>query len=181
MRQPDFSVFPALTTSRFVLRKLSLDDAAVIYQLRSDIEVARLTGKKPFTSLDEAFTYINRIENLINANECIFWGIAYQDTEALIGAICLWNFDLPEETVEVGYELLPQFQNKGIMAEVLSCVVAYGFDTMGAKAIMAFPSSENPGSVKLLEKKGFKQAPDHYKHTHADVAGMLTYILSAPT
>jgi ribosomal-protein-alanine N-acetyltransferase len=178
MKHPDFSEFPALTTSRLLLRKLSLDDAPVIYALRADFEVARLTGKKPFTALDEATTYINKIENLIHKNECIFWGISYKDSTALIGAICLWNFDLPEETVEIGYELLPQFQNKGIMAEVVACIVAYGFDTMGVKTIVAFPSSENPGSVKLLEKTGFEPAPDNYKHTHSDVAGMLTYIIS---
>jgi len=180
MKQPDFSAFPTLTTNRLLLRKLSLHDAPVIYQLRSDVEVARLTGKKPFTSLDEAITYVNKIENLIGANECIFWGISYQESPALIGAICLWNFDIPKETVEVGYELLTEFQNRGIMAEVLSAITAYAFGSMGVKTIVAFPSGENPGSVKLLEKNGFQQASDSYKHTHTAVAGMLTYIISSP-
>lgn len=163
-----------------ILRKLWLNDAPVIYQLRSDIEVAGLTGKKPFTSLDEATTYLKKIENLINNNECIFWGVSYKDSSALIGAICLWNFDIPAETVEIGYELLPEFQNKGIMAEVVACIVEYGFDTMGVKTIVAFPSGENPASVKLLEKAGFKLAPGNYNHTHADVEAMLTYIISIP-
>lgn len=176
MNQPYFSEFPTLTTHRLLLRKLSLDDAPAIYQLRSDIEVADLTGKKPFTSLDEATSYINKIEGLINHNECIFWAISYKDTTSLAGAICLWNFDIPNETVEIGYELLPQFQNKGIMAEAINRVIAYGFDMMGVKTIVAFPSGNNPGSVKLLEKAGFKLMPGDFQHTHTDVPGMLTYI-----
>ncbi|SMD18523.1 GNAT family N-acetyltransferase [Pedobacter nyackensis] len=178
MRHPNFSKFPTLTTSRLILRKLSLNDAAVIYQLRSDIEVTSLIGKKPFTSLDEATAHIKRIENLINNNECILWGISYQDSKALIGAICLWNFDIPAETVEIGYELLPEFQKKGIMAEAVARILEYGFDTMGAKTIVAFPSAKNPASVTLLEKAGFKLAPGNFKHIHTDVEAMLTYVIS---
>lgn len=88
MKDPDFSEFPILTTARLILRKLSLDDAQAIYQLRSDIEVVRLMGKKPFTTLDEAITYIKRIESLVSNNECIFWGISYEKSTELIGVIC---------------------------------------------------------------------------------------------
>lgn len=180
MKRPDFSEFPTLSTSRFTLRKLSLNDAEVIYQLRSIEEVAVLTGRKPCASLDEATAYLKKIENLINNNECIFWGVSYKESTALIGAICLWNFDLADETVEIGYELLPQFQGKGIMAEVVARIVEYGFDAMGVKTIVAFPSGKNPASIKLLEKTGFKLAPGNYKHTHTDVEAMLSYIISIP-
>ncbi|WP_316812546.1 GNAT family N-acetyltransferase [Pedobacter heparinus] len=175
MNQPDYSTFPTLTTQRLLLRRLSLADTPVIYELRSDPEVAVLTGKKPFTSLDEATAYINKIDNLINNNESIFWAIAYKDSPTMLGGICLWNFDISNETVEIGYELLPQFQSKGIMAEAIACILQYGFDTMGAKTIVAFPSADNPASVKLLEKTGFTLMPRDFKHTHADVPGMLTY------
>ncbi len=116
MKDPDFSEFPILTTAGLILRKVSLGDAQVIHQLRSDIEVVRLIGKKPFTTLDEAITYIKRIESLVSNNECIFWGISYGNSTELIGVICFWNFDILNETVEIGYELLPEFQGKGIDA-----------------------------------------------------------------
>lgn len=177
MKQPEFSEFPILTTDRFILRKLLLSDAPVIYKLRSDDEVARLTGKKPYTSLDEATSYIKKIDQMINHKECIFWGISYKNSTALIGTICFWNFDIPNETVEIGYELLPEFQNKGIMAEVLAFIVGYGYEVMGVKNIVAFPSIENPASVKLLEKVGFKLASASYKNPHTNIDGMLTYVM----
>jgi ribosomal-protein-alanine N-acetyltransferase len=177
MNQPDFSNFPTLETDRLLLRRLSLDDAQEIYLLRSDTEVAIHTGRVPIVSIDEAIAYINKIENLIHQSDCIFWAVAYKDAPALIGAICFWNFDIPNRTVEIGYELLEPFKGKGIMVEVITRVIKFAFNTMGVETIVAFPSSENPPSVKLLEKFGFELAPSHYKNTHVNVPGMLTYIL----
>jgi len=54
MKQLDFSTFPVLETDRLVLRRLSLEDAPVIYQLCSDVDVAALTGKAPFLHINEA-------------------------------------------------------------------------------------------------------------------------------
>lgn len=180
MRQPDFSKFPTLATSRFILRQLSLSDVMIIYELRSNSEVAALTGKKTFTNLDEATSYIKKIENLIRRHECIFWGISYKNSTELLGTICLWNFDLQAEAVEIGYELLPQAQGKGIMSEAVSTVLEYGFGVMDVKSIVAFPSAQNPASVKLLEKKGFKLADDTYKHNHTNIQALRTYVISAP-
>jgi ribosomal-protein-alanine N-acetyltransferase len=49
---------------------------------------------------------------------------------------------------------------------------------MGVDTITAFPSDENPSSVKLLEKLGFCPAQDHFENTHTNVPGMLTYTFS---
>jgi [ribosomal protein S5]-alanine N-acetyltransferase len=176
MKQLDFSTFPVLETDRLVLRRLSLEDAPVIYQLRSDVEVAALTGKTPFVHINEAVAYINKIDSLINNDESIYWVASYKGDNAMIGAVCLWNFDIQNETVELGYELLPEFQGKGIMVEIITRVLPYAFEVMGVKTIVAFPSSDNPPSVKLLEKLGFELAPGHFKNTHVDFPGLLTFI-----
>ncbi|MDQ0640963.1 ribosomal-protein-alanine N-acetyltransferase [Pedobacter sp. W3I1] len=178
MKQLDFSTFPILETDRLILRRLSLEDAPVIYQLRSDVEVAALTGKAPFLHIDEAIAYINKINNLINKDESIYWVASYKGDTAMIGAACLWDFDIQKETVEIGYELLPEFQGKGIMVEIVTCILRYAFEVMGVKTIVAFPSSDNPPSVKLLEKLGFQLAPGHFKNTHVNVPGLLTYIFA---
>jgi len=179
MKQLDFSTFPVLETDRLVLRRLSLEDAPVIYQLRSDVEVAALTGKAPFLHINEAVAYINKIDNLINNDESIYWVASYKGDAAMIGAACLWNFDIQNETVELGYELLPEFQGKGIMVEIITCILRYAFEVMGVKTIVACPSSDNPPSVKLLEKMGFEIAQNDYQNTHVGVPGMLTYILTS--
>jgi len=180
MRQPDFSIFPVVETERLKLRKLLLDDAAEIYQLRSDLKIAALTGRTPATSLNDAISFIHKIEKFVDENQSIYWAISFKDAPSLIGTICLWNFDLQNETVEIGYELLPQFQNKGIMAEAIVHILNYGFKTIKVKMITACPSDDNPRSVKLLEKVGFKLASDSYQNTHENVPGLLTFTLSNP-
>jgi len=173
----EFSTFPELETERLTLRKLSIADAPAIYELRSDPEVAKLTGKEPFRSNEDAIAYIYKIEKLIKDNGCLFWAISYKDQSSLIGALCFWNFDLDSHSIEIGYELLPEFQKRGVMAEALAAVINFGFENMVASIITAFPSIHNPASVSLLEKMGFKRASDDYQHTHENVEGMLTYIL----
>lgn len=179
MQKPNFQIFPELQTDRLNLRRLSLNDANEMHQLRSNIEVAALTGRKPAESLEESIAFINKIDNLVNENESIYWVITYKDKPTMLGAICLYNFDLPNETIEVGYELLPQFQHKGLMSKALKCILNYGFDTLEVKTITAFPSDDNPPSIKVLEKTGFKLVDQDYYNTHENVPGMLTYIIDS--
>lgn len=178
MKAPDFSKFPALETERLVLRKLALSDAPEIYRLRSDLEVAVLTGIVPALSIDDAIAHINKIEKLTFKNVSMYWAISYKGDPALIGTICLWNFDIPNETVEIGYELLPEFRGKGIAAEAIKNVTSFGFGKIGAKSITAFPSVDNAASVRLLEKLGFKPADNDYQNEHTNVAGLLTLVLN---
>jgi len=180
MKAFDFSTFPILKTDRFTLRRLLLTDAAEIYQLRSDVKVAALTGKAPYQSLDDAIAYINKIDHLVNNNESIYWVIAEQENGPMIGAVCLWDFNTETKTIEMGYELLPAFQGKGIMQEAIPRVLKYAFEVMGVQTIVAFPSSDNPPSVKLLERLNFDLVQEEYKNTHQGVPGMLTYTFSAP-
>lgn len=78
----------------------------------------------------------------------------------------------------MGYELLPAFQGKGIMIETVPHVLKYAFEVMEVQTIIACPSSDNPPSVKLLERLDFKLASQEYENTHEDVPGMLTYTFS---
>lgn len=180
MKPFDFSTFPILETDHFTLRRLKLTDAAAIYELRSDVEVAALTGKAPYESLADAIAYVNKIDHLVNNNESIYWVIADEETGPMIGAVCMWDFHIENKTIEMGYELLPEFRGKGIMMEAIPRAIQYAFEVMGVETIVAFPSSENPASVKLLEKLNFKLVTKDYQNTHEDVPGMLTYTFSAP-
>lgn len=107
----------------------------------------------------------------------MYWAISYKQDPALIGTICLWNFDIPQETVEIGYELLPEFREKGLAAEAITCVTSFGFNKIGTRSITAFPSEANVASVKLLEKLGFKSADNDYQNDHTNVVGLLTFVL----
>lgn len=69
----------------------------------------------------------------------------------------MWNLNEEENKAEVGYELLPDFQGKGIAQEALSAVITFGFEVMKLKTIEAYTHKENLKSTKLLEKFNFKR------------------------
>ncbi len=151
MLEINLNPFPELTTSRLLLRQLSLDDAEEIFQLRSDKEVSALIDRPIATSIDDAREFINKII----AARAMFWVIALKDNPKLIGTIMYWNMVKERETAEIGYELLPQYHGKGIMQEALVKVIEFGFNTLDLKTIVAELKAINEPSVKLLEKRGF--------------------------
>ena len=79
------------------------------------------------------------------------------DTDKLIGTICLFDFSDDNLKAEIGYELLPEFQGKGIMQEATSKVIDFGIQRIGLNLIKAYTHSENQSSTRLLEKFNFKK------------------------
>jgi ribosomal-protein-alanine N-acetyltransferase len=67
----------------------------------------------------------------------------------------LWNFSENKKRAEVGYDLNPIYQRKGIMNEALKQIIEFGFVDLNLDKIEAFTHAENENSLKLLEKNGF--------------------------
>jgi ribosomal-protein-alanine N-acetyltransferase len=176
----NFSPFPELTTKRFVLREINVADAPLIHELRSDPVANELIDRDGSKGIDDALLFIDLIKNNVARNESFYWIICFENTSDLIGTICYWNFNLPAETAEIGYELLAGFRNQGIMSEILPRVIQFGFEQMKLKSITAFPSEQNTNSVKLSEKFGFRLSSSGYDNTHRNVPGMLTFVLTNP-
>jgi len=156
----NFNPFPDLQTKRLSLRKLSLDDANEIFFLRSDQAVNRYVDRPRATSLEDAYNFINKTNHSIENNELIDWAISFKDNSRLIGSFCLWNIFKEESKAEIGYELLPDFQGKGIAQEAMFTVLDYGFNIMLLNKIEAYTHKENSSSIKLLEKFNFVRDMD---------------------
>lgn len=176
----NFKNFPQLRTDRLLLRNIEDTDAAFIYKLHSDAVVNAFVGRDNSATLKKAQEYILKTQNLVQQNECVYWIISLKESNDLVGSVCLWNFDPENEIVEIGYQLLTEFQGKGIMSEALIKVIAYAFDKMEAKIITAFPSADNGNSVAILKKLNFELENEKYSNTHENVKNMLTYTLRKP-
>ena len=157
MRDRNFAPFPVLKTERLTLRQLVSSDDNEIFVLRSDENVNKYLGRKPSKSIDDAKTFIETINENIQKNNSIYWAITLSDTDKLIGTICLFDFSDDNLKAEIGYELLPNFQGKGIMQEATSKVIDFGIQLIGLHFIEAYTHSENQASTKLLEKFNFKK------------------------
>lgn len=161
-----FSPFPELRAERIILRKLSPDDAGEILFLRSNENVNKYIDRPPAKNIEDAVAFINKVNIGIANDKWIYWAICFKDNPELIGTICLWNLNEEEKKAEVGYELNPGQQGKGIALEALTKVVDFGFNVLYAEKIEAYTHKENIPSTKLLEKLNFTR--DHAEESKID-------------
>ena len=99
--------------------------------------------------------HINKLNNGIDNNESIFWGITRLNNDAIIGTICLWNISKENDTAEVGFGPMPHYQGKGIMKEAFAKVIQYAFETLKLKKLVGWAHHENIHSISLLSKSNF--------------------------
>jgi ribosomal-protein-alanine N-acetyltransferase len=170
---PGFSPFPELSTERLRLRQLTLGDEKEIFLLRSDAEVNRYLDRPRAETIEDAQQFIQTIRSGVQEDKWVYWAICLRTDAALIGSIGLWNISREHSKAEIGYELLPAWQGKGIMSEVLPSVLDFGFSRMKLRTIDAVLDPANTRSLKLLHTHGFT------KLDSSEVAGTVTYSLEA--
>lgn len=151
-----FPPFTNLTTERLFLRELQPGDAEEIFRLRSDETVSALIDRPVALNIDDAHNFIQRISSISEKNEVVLWAITKIGDPKLIGTVLYWNIEPENNKVELGYELLPENQGKGIMSEALEKVIAFGFEEMKLNTIVACPNPKNGRSVNVLIRTGFK-------------------------
>ena len=178
MLQPNFSPFSTLRTKRLILRKLKYEDEKEIYELRRSEEVNQFLDRERAKSIEDARKFINKILKGIFDNEAILWAINLNDNDRLIGSVVYYNISIKDSCGEVGYELHPAMQGKGIMLEALESVIQFGFDQLGFETIEAWPTENNIRSIQLLEKFDFKKVNDDPRTADDNNKGMLLYSLN---
>jgi ribosomal-protein-alanine N-acetyltransferase len=152
-----FIPFPDLETERLLLRQLNNEDANEIFILRSDEGVNEFINRPRAKTIDDALQHIEKINKGITNNESIAWAITLKADSTFAGTICLWNIVKDKDYAEIGYELLPEFQGKGIMQEAFEKVVEYVLENLKLKTIEAWVNANNFRSIKILEKNNFKR------------------------
>ena len=150
--------FPEIKTERLILRKIEESDSEVILFLRSDKTINKFIDRpenRKTKNISDAINHIKKLNTETENNKSISWGIMLKSDPKIIGTICLWNFSENNKIAEVGYDLNPIFQRKGIMSEALNKVINFGFNELGLDNIEANTHIQNENSKKLLEKNGF--------------------------
>jgi len=128
-----------------------------MYRLLTDKEVNQYYGRLRAGSYEEACTYIQYLNVGISKKKVFYWGICLQGEEKIAGTVCLWNMRKEQSIIELGYELLPECQRKGIMQEALPVVIDFAFNTLHYKKVEAWPSADNLRSIHLLVKYHFRR------------------------
>jgi RimJ/RimL family protein N-acetyltransferase len=82
--------------------------------------------------------------------------IVHKEDGLLIGEMGCKGGPNKKGIVDIGYGIVPDYQNKGYTTEMVKALVSWLFTLPGVKMVTADCLHTNEGSKRVLEKSGFK-------------------------
>jgi RimJ/RimL family protein N-acetyltransferase len=144
-----------ITGADFILRELRLGDAAALQKQADNPNIACFLFDRfpsPYI-LSDAIGFIKlRLADEIQTK----FAIVIDDE--LAGVIGIdFREDLYRKAPLIGYWLGERYWGKGIMTKAVRLMVNYGFANLNIVRLQAGILSNNPASMRVLEKAGFKK------------------------
>lgn len=146
---------PVIRTERLVLRAPCPEDLDRCAELLGDYEVAKMLSRVPYPyDLEQGRQYLARsVQRWKNVAEADELGFHVDHEGKLIGGL---GFKKLQETPEIGYWLGRPYWGKGYMSEALRAAVGWVFENTGHERLACEAMTENPASIKVMEKAGFR-------------------------
>jgi RimJ/RimL family protein N-acetyltransferase len=153
------------------LRMLRLSDAWDVYTNIRDKEVGKWTGPDVCARIEN--TFIRFASQLLRhlrkgiqlfcqalyppKNPKVFrLGIVLRETRRVIGIITLSRSKSQPQCAEIGFWIGKKYWGHGLATEAVQLVLEFGFSNIGLERIEAWTFEKNVGSIKVMEKCGFK-------------------------
>lgn len=141
-----------LYSDRISIRPIYQTDTDSIYAYRSLEEVARYQYWAPFSKEQTTkFVNQNKKENLNTRGKWIGLAIIYRDNGLLIGDCAI---RINDDTAEIGCNISPEYQHKGLAKETIRLLIDYCFRKAEVKEVFGITDRENKASVQLMESLG---------------------------
>ena len=151
--------FPILHTNRLKLRDFTLQDAPAVFDELSRKEVNQWMETELLHSVQETEQRLTGRINLFKDGMGFRWAIALiNDPGRAIGSCGFFHVRRGTRSVEMGYDLHPDYWNRGFMTEALQAVLGFTFspaNTLPVHRIEALVAPGNLASIRVLEKLGF--------------------------
>ncbi len=151
----NFSPFPIIETDRLILDRISEKDVNEVFELRSNPETMKYIPRPLVKNYEDALEHINMINEKIENNTGINWGVRLKGNPKLLGIMGFYRMQPENYRAEIGYMLSPDFHGKGIIPEAVKELIKYGFGDLKLHSIEAVIDPENYASEKVLQKCGF--------------------------
>ncbi|MCM3710399.1 GNAT family N-acetyltransferase [Sporosarcina luteola] len=85
------------------------------------------------------------------------WFVVDKATDAIVGDIGFKGKPSGNQTVEIGYGIIPSAQNKGYATEAVGALIEWAFASGQVKRVIAECLQDNFASTKVLGKLGLRQ------------------------
>jgi ribosomal-protein-alanine N-acetyltransferase len=139
----------------FTLRGWRTDDAELLQKHADNTNISDFLLDRfpsPYT-MDDAINWIKRMQS---QDPLTIFAIAVDDK--LVGAIGLeLREDVYHKSPLIGYWIGEEYWGRGIMTEAVKLITTYAFINFDVTRIQASIFGNNPKSMRVLEKAGFKK------------------------
>lgn len=157
-----FERFPVLKTARLVLRDIRPEDAAPIFEMRSNSRVNRFIPRQQMNSLNAALHLVARSREAYQNQQAIGWSACLYDRPEIIGTCGFNHIDFENLRAEIGGELDLKYWGRKLPLEAVEAILHFGLETMNLHTIEAKVAPGNRSAIYLLEQLGFKKEA-HFK------------------
>ena len=141
-----------LETDSLIIEYFNTNDISDWAKIESDANVRRFVDGKVL-SFEEARKYV---EMNIRRYQKIGYGryaVRLKENRNLIG---MCGFLKENYGIDFGYRYSKVSWGKGLGFEAAKTVLNYGFSELGLNEVVGLTAEKNLGSIKILEKLGFK-------------------------
>jgi RimJ/RimL family protein N-acetyltransferase len=154
---------PELHTDRLLLRDWRESDAAPFAALNADRDVMRHIGSGLPLEREASDELLGRIRADWRAHGFGLWAAELVADRSLAGfvGLAIPSF-LPAvlPAVEVGWRLRRELWGAGLATEGARAALAWAFDELGLREVVAIVAPENAASLRVAEKLGLRSRPD---------------------
>ncbi|MEM6265353.1 MAG: GNAT family N-acetyltransferase [Bacteroidota bacterium] len=144
-----------IQSARLLLRKFSLADASLFFELNNDPEVMQYTGDVAFESIasTEEFieAYCREVYSVMGFGR---WTVIRNSDGQCLGWCGLKRH--PDGMVDLGYRLAKAYWGNGYATESAEACIKFGFEDLQLTEIVGRTASANMASIRVLEKVGMK-------------------------
>ena len=144
-----------ISTDRLQLRPLTELDVEAVYSYASLPETSRFTTWNAHESPQDTLGFLRGFvfENYQNG---IPDALAIEEMESgvCIGSIGCNLVSKPNQCMEIGFVLHPDYSGKGFATEASRAMLAYCFERFKPERIQGRCHPDNLGSVKVMERSG---------------------------
>ena len=155
--------FPLIETERLILRKITESDIPEVFRIFSTDEVTEHYDCYPFTKESQAEKWVDRQLSSYKAKGIngFRWAVSKKDLPTkLIGSCGFHSVNRKFKSIEIGYELHPDYWGRGFATEAVAGFISFCFVNQfpfKVNRIAATTDIVNPLSISVLKKLGFAE------------------------
>jgi len=141
-----------IETNRLLLQPYTLSDLENYHQLMSNPSVWQYSTTPTHENLEQSKQKLEQLITGYENNPLGFHALIDKTSNTFIGEAGVLSFNKATDRCVIGYNLLPNFWNKGYATEISKALIAYAFDEIHAQRVEALAMKANAASCKVLEK-----------------------------